>query len=153
MNFTSRRRPDPVLDITPMIDVVFQLVLFFMVSTTFVDSPGFQVDLPRSSAQTLVASDDDVDIWITCGKKLEGGACLEGQVYLDDEPVTLAELREHLKGVAEKDTGTVVIVRADQGVTHGSVVEVMDMAHALELTHLAIATELPKGSGGSPDDQ
>ena len=38
--------------LTPMIDIVFQLVLFFMVSTTFISSPGFQVDLPRSSAQT-----------------------------------------------------------------------------------------------------
>ncbi len=42
------------MDVTPLIDIIFQLVLFFMVSTTFVTSPGIQVDLPRSSAQTII---------------------------------------------------------------------------------------------------
>ena len=66
MKFGSPRRPDPIVDVTPMIDVVFQLVLFFMVSTTFVSTPGIQVDLPRSSAQTLEASDDDLNVWLSC---------------------------------------------------------------------------------------
>ena len=49
MNFSRARRVDPVVDVTPLIDIIFQLVLFFMVSTTFVSAPGIEVDLPRYS--------------------------------------------------------------------------------------------------------
>ncbi len=50
MNFAVRRREESRVDVTPLIDIIFQLVLFFMGSTTCVTSPGIQVDLPRSSA-------------------------------------------------------------------------------------------------------
>ena len=83
MRFAVSRRPDPIVDVTPMIDIVFQLVLFFMVSTTFVTSPGIQVDLPRSSAQTVLSDDKDIQVWVTT----------DGAVYVDEQPVTVAELR------------------------------------------------------------
>ncbi len=131
MRFVAARRPDPLIDVTPMIDVVFQLVLFFMVSTNFVQSPGIQVDLPRSSAQTVLSDDKDVNIWMT----------VEGAVYVDDEPVTAERLRELLKSRARSDPNTLVVIKADTGVPHGRVVGVMDQARAQGLTRLAIATE------------
>jgi biopolymer transport protein ExbD/biopolymer transport protein TolR len=115
-----------------MIDIVFQLVLFFMVSTTFVQSPGIQVDLPRSSAQTVISDESDINIWMT----------LDGSVYVDDAPVTSSELRALLKARARKNPRTMVVLKADTGVTHGRVVVVMDMARSLGLTKIAIATEL-----------
>jgi len=134
VRFASARRPDPVIDVTPMIDIVFQLVLFFMVSTTFIQSPGIQVDLPRSSAQTVLADDTDLNIWMT----------LEGAVYVDDVPVTTGELRQMLQARANVDPNTMVVLKADTGVHHGRVVLVMDMARAFGLTKIAIATELPE---------
>ena len=133
MKFGNSRRPDPVMDVTPMIDIVFQLVLFFMVSTTFVQSPGIQVDLPRSSAQTVLSDDSDVNIWMT----------VDGAVYVDDAPVSTEELRSILQTRARVDPNTMVVLKADTGVTHGRVVVVMDMARAFGLTKIAIATELP----------
>ena len=131
MNFSHARRADPAIDVTPMIDVVFQLVLFFMVTTTFVNTPGIQVDLPRSSAQQIIAEKEDVNIWMT----------LEGAIYVDDVPVTFEQLNTRLAAVAKRDPNTLVIIKADTGVDHGRVVTVMDRARSLGLARLAIATE------------
>lgn len=141
MRFGRSRRPDPLLDVTPMIDIVFQLVLFFMVSTTFISSPGIQVDLPRSSAQTILTESDDLNIWMT----------VEGAVYVNDDPVDLKQLRSRLHAAAERSPSTLIIVKADTGVQHGRVVQVMDLARAEGLTRLAIATEAQSGPARDDD--
>ena len=142
MRFAAKRRPEPSIDVTPMIDVVFQLVLFFMVSTTFVSTPGFQVDLPRSSAQMVVADKDDVNIWMT----------MDGAVYVDDRPVDLDKLDAVFERAGERDPNTLVVIKADVGVTHGRVVTVMDMARTKGLSRLAIATETEGGTEVEPTD-
>jgi biopolymer transport protein ExbD len=129
-----------------MIDVVFQLVLFFMVSTTFVSTPGIQVDLPRSSAQILQATDDDLNVWLSCVPS-GGAACGSTKLHLGSEPTTLAQLSATFQAAAAEDLETLVVLKADQGVAHGDVVRVMDAARGTGLTRLAIATE-----AGSDDD-
>lgn len=128
------------MDVTPLIDIIFQLVLFFMVSTTFVTSPGIQVDLPRSSAQTIIREKQDVNVWMTA----------EGSLYLDREPMTWPALSDRLSQAAMNDPNTMVIIKADTDVDHGRVVAVMDLARGKGLTRLAIATEVSsESSGGS----
>ena len=144
MRFAVSRRPDPVIDVTPMIDIVFQLVLFFMVSTTFVNAPGIQVDLPRSSSQLVISDTNDLSIWMTCGQRTATGSCTDGAVYVNDEPVTSEGLSAIFRRAAASDPDTLVIVKADAGVRHGRVVTVMDMARMVGLTRLAIATEANK---------
>ncbi len=151
MNFGTARRPDPLIDITPMIDIVFQLVLFFMVSTTFISSPGFQVDLPRSSSQAVLSEAKDVNIWMTCGERTGPGSCTDGALYVDDKPVTAKELEALLTRTAARDPSTLVVIKADQGVQHGRVVTVMDMARTRGLTRLAIATEARGGPAREED--
>jgi biopolymer transport protein ExbD/biopolymer transport protein TolR len=141
MRFSAPRRPDPLIDVTPMIDIVFQLVLFFMVSTTFVNAPGIQVDLPRSSAQMLVSDKTDLNVWMTCAPPERGG-CAQGSVYVDDQPVTVDALRARFVAAAERDPDTLVVIKADEGVPHGRVVAVMDAARERGLSRLAIATEV-----------
>lgn len=136
MNFRARGRgrDNPVVDLTPMLDVTFNLVLFFVVTTSFVraeETPGIQVDLPRSSAQAIINDDHDINVWMTN----------EGAVYVDDAPVDLAELRRQLKARADTDPNTLVVIKAAAGVTHGRVVQVMDAAKTLGLSRLAIATD------------
>ena len=65
MKFAISRRPDPTIDVTPMIDVVFQLVLFFMVSTTFITTPGIEVELPKSSATAVISDTEDLTVLIS----------------------------------------------------------------------------------------
>ena len=131
MKFGVQRRPDPWIDVTPMIDIVFQLVLFFMVSTNFIESPGFEVELPQSSSQTVLSEDRDMQVWITT----------DGSVYVDDVAVSSAALAERFRQRAAENPDTLVIIKADTGVPHGRVVAVMDRARARGLTRLAIATE------------
>ncbi len=135
MRFVAARRPDPLIDVTPMIDIVFQLVLFFMVSTTFVQAPGIEVDLPRSSSETVLTDDKDLDIWMT----------VDGAVYVDEAPVTSAELRGILQQRAQRNPNTLVVIKADTGVSHGRVVAVMDQARGFGLSRLAIATDASTG--------
>ncbi len=143
MNFAVRRREPSRVDVTPLIDVIFQLVLFFMVSTTFVTSPGIQVDLPRSSAQTIIREKQDINVWMTA----------EGSLYLDREPMTWPVLSERLAQAAMRDPDTMVIIKADTQVDHGRVVAVMDLARGKGLTRLAIATEVSSASAGATAPQ
>jgi len=138
MKFAVSRRDDATIDVTPMIDVVFQLVLFFMVSTTFATAPGFEVDLPHASSQTVVQEEGDVQIWMT----------LDGAVYVNDVAVDARTLQETLLQRAESNPNTLVVIKADTGVAHGRVVGVMDRARAVGLTRLAIATEIDRSEDG-----
>lgn len=135
MNFKRQRREETRVDVTPLIDIIFQLVLFFMVSTTFITAPGIQVDLPRSSAQQILQDTSDVNIWMTN----------QGEVFVDETPVDWATLDEKLSA-ASADPQTLVIIKADTDVEHGRVVRVMDMARSKGLNRLAIATDPGDGS-------
>ena len=132
MNFSRPRRVESTVDVTPLIDIIFQLVLFFMVSTTFVTSPGIEVDLPRSSADTVLRDNDDVSVLVT----------EEGAVFVDERPVSFEGLTAALDRVAADNPNTLVMLKADRGVEHGRVVAIMDAARARGLTRLAIATEI-----------
>ncbi len=134
MNFSRQRRQEERVDVTPLIDIIFQLVIFFMVSTTFVNAPGIQVDLPRSSADTLIRDKEDINIWMTSG----------GAIYVERESVTWEGLQRMLSLSAAADPSTMVIIKADKDVDHGRVVGVMDLARSYGLARLAIATDPKK---------
>lgn len=145
MNFgggrRGARRTEIVLDLTPMVDVVFQLVLFLLLATNFKtpkkpdvapreETPGIQVDLPRAGAEAVIREKKDINVWIAA----------EGGIYLGADPVDLAALRARFQAAKRDDPNTLVVVKADRGVPHGDVVEVMDLARDVGLTRLAIAT-------------
>ena len=133
MNFSARRREEPLVDVTPLIDIIFQLVIFFMVSTTFVTEQGIEVDLPRSSSQTILRERNDVQVKVAS----------DGAIYVDDEAVTWNELDARLR-VAASGAGGMVIIKADQSVDYGRAVAVLDLARSLGL-QLALATEANTG--------
>lgn len=124
-----------------MVDVVFQLVLFLLLSTTFKtpkkndvapreDTPGIQVDLPRAGAEAVIRDKKDVNVWIA----------LDGGIFVGADPVDLAALRLRFQAARRDDPATLVVVKADRGVPHGDVVAVMDLAREVGLNRLAIAT-------------
>jgi biopolymer transport protein ExbD len=129
------------VDLTPLIDIIFQLVLFFMVSTTFISAPGFKVDLPRASSDMMVREQDDLQIWMTD----------EGGIFVDREPVDFEGLIQILADKARVDPSTLVVIKADMDVGHGKVVTLMDLARSAGLNRLAIATDPSpdKGVGNS----
>ena len=117
------------LDLTPMVDMVFNLLIFFALSLNFVTTTGgINVKLPEaSSAKPLKTENITINLTKT------------GQIYYNKQPVSVNVVKKKLKGV--KDKSTLVIIRADNQVEHGKVVQVMDIAKSEGFTKLAIAVQ------------
>lgn len=134
MRFQTRNRDDVQLDITPLVDVVFLLLIFFMLSTTLSINPGIKVDLPKAAAKQVKRKKTTIRVAIEAS----------GRIYADGKKVSIQKLAGIFSGLAKKDPDTLVIIEADKKVYHGVVVNVMDAAKTSGLNKLAIATE-PKG--------
>ena len=142
MNFRPGKRPaGGFIDMTPVVDTIFNLLIFFALSMNFLANPGMTVDLPDASAPQVAREDGDIRIGITP----------EGGIRLDGAPVTLEVLRIRLQEMArQRRTGgqrgdPQVLIRADRHVPHGLVVAVMDAARSAGLTRLAIMTQREDG--------
>jgi len=135
VGFKRRTVEAPRVDLTPMIDVVFLLLIFFMISTTFIERPGLKIDLPQSSAQQLQQQDQEVQIYLTA----------DGQVFLQREPITLTALTEKLTAFGPRAEKMTFLLMADKEALHGKVIQLMDLAKVAGFGQLAIATEKPVG--------
>lgn len=131
MQFRRTRRDDARIEITPLVDMVFLLLIFFMLSTTFIVSPGIKVNLPQSSAEKVTQEKKEVQVVITEDNK----------VFVESVLVDMGGLEQRLVGAAQQDPQTLVIIKADAKALHGKVVEVMDLAKQSGLNRMAIATQ------------
>jgi len=127
----NSRRAEVVIDITSLVDIVFQLVIFFVLTTTFVSNPGIEVDLPRAKSHEIQHKTEEVVVALTA----------DGKIILHGKSINLEQLADIFDATAAQSKATMVILQADQDVAHGRVVEVMDLAKAKGLEKLAIATQ------------
>lgn len=130
MIFHRRRREEPRIDLTSLVDVVFLLLIFFMISTTFVEAPGLGIQLPRAGSRRAPEPQKEVTVALS----RDGAALLAGR-RLDD-----AALEMLLRQKLAENPKTIFVLQADQAARHGRVVEVMDLARRLGYGSLAIAT-------------
>jgi len=133
MNLSPRRREDPEINLTSLIDVVLLLVIFFMVSTTFVEEGRLRVDLPRASNEPVRAVQDPIVITVTA----QGSYRVNDRALVNNARETLAAA---MKKVSEGRRGMPVTIRADARASHQSVVTAMDVAARLGFTQVNIAT-------------
>ena len=133
MNLSPRRREDPELNLTSLIDVVLLLVIFFMVSTTFVEEGRLRVDLPKASNEPVRAAQDPIIITVTA----QGSYRVNDRALVNNARETLAAA---MKKVADGRSGVPVTIRADARASHQSVVTAMDIAARLGFTQVNIAT-------------
>lgn len=131
----DKRANNSFIDVTPFLDTIFNLLIFFALSLNFISNPGIKVDLPKSAAQEIARKEKDITIVITPQR----------QVYLNDEEVTTDTLSASLTEIARGNENTQVLIQADQSVPHGLVVTVMDAARSAGLTQLAIITQPKDG--------
>ncbi|MFC2171965.1 ExbD/TolR family protein [Acidobacteriota bacterium] len=127
--FRVRTKGLPKIDISALIDVVFLLLLFYIVTTTFVERPGMKLDLPDANSAP-VSRTEDVEVTIT----------KTGEIFLGKEHVTTEKLTEALKGALADTESNTVVVSADRKVEHGIVVSVMDAARGAGAKGLVVAT-------------
>mgnify|MGYP003572712650 FL=1 len=122
-------------DLTPMIDVVFQLLIFFMVTAVFAITPGLDIKLPE--AEEAQAPEKE-NLFIVVDQ--------DGNMKLNHQSVTFANLKDKLQ---EKrnilDNTTLIIIQGDERATHGQIVQIMDIARSVGIIDQVIATEPNRG--------
>ena len=134
MRFQHRRAEESDLNMTSLIDVVLLLLIFFMMSTKFIDEGRLQVRLPEAGVEPDEASmRKTVEIEVTA----EGGYRVEGRDLVNNSPDTLATALARATG---GNRAQVITVRADARAMHQSVVTAMDVAGRLGYRQINIAT-------------
>lgn len=119
------------INIVPMIDVIFAILTFFIVSTLFLTrSEGLSVNLPQASTSQVQPS---TPVTVTIDAK--------GQISLNRKPIQLQALDTQVRQLIRPNQESLVIVNADKSVNHGQVVSVMDVLRQVPGAKLAIATE------------
>ncbi|MCB0289929.1 MAG: biopolymer transporter ExbD [Calditrichaeota bacterium] len=119
-----------ILNITPLIDVLFILIIFFVVSSTFLEQPGIKLELPKATSSESQRVEKAV-LYITKDAKL----------FFGEQEVTLESLPGIVKSAMEVQAEKSLIVNADQQVHHGLVVKVMDIARTNGVEKLVISAD------------
>jgi biopolymer transport protein ExbD len=121
----------PIINIVPMIDVIFAILVFFMVSSLYLThSEGLPVNLP--SARTgEVQKTNQITVSLDA----------QGKLTVNGKPAKIAQLQTEIKQLIKSESNTTVIINADKTVEHGQVVEIMDRLRQIPKVQLAIATK------------
>ena len=137
MRIQRRAAKKARIEIIPMIDTIFFLLVFFMISTlSMAQYRGMPVNLPKAAAGQQAAAESAA---ITIDK--------ESRIFLDKEEVDQASLGVLLRQQLAENADLLVVINADDGVEHGRVVEVMDIARGANVARMAIAVK-PKEPRG-----
>jgi biopolymer transport protein ExbD len=138
MNLQPGDTDEPDVNLTPLIDVVFLLLIFFMVSTTFEHQSRIQVELPEASAEPTTPEAESLEIIVDA----------QGRYFIGEEQVVNTQLKTLMGAITKvigDRTDMPVIVRADANSPHQSVVTVLDATSQLGLTRISLATTKSTG--------
>lgn len=130
MQLLVKKRRRVIINITSLIDVLFLLLIFFIMSSTFIEQPGMKLELPESQSATSEKM-----------KELILEMKEDGQITLNKEPASLDNLEELFEQAIPSMEEKTLVIKADKHVPHGDVVKVMDMAKLSGLEKLVIATK------------
>lgn len=140
MKFRRQTRDDLSVNLTPLIDVVFLLLIFFMVSTTFTRETQLSVDLPEATGLQRDEADRQVEILID----EQGQYRVNGRPLLDTR---LRTLQAAMYEVSQGDTTLPLVISADAEAAHQAVVRAMDAAGQMGFSRLSIASIQPAREG------
>lgn len=139
MNFRSKsRRDEPEVNLVPLVDVALLLVVFFMLSTTFVKMSAITLDLPEASPQAKAEPQKPLEITIDAS----------GQFYVNEQRVISTQvetLKQAIRKAAGNDVKKPLLISADAKTPHQAVVTAMDAAGQLGFVHLSLATRQAPG--------
>lgn len=125
------RKSPPVIEITPLIDVVFLMLIFFMLSTTFIHENRLNIELPETTHKE--GNEEDRPLVISINK--------ESEIFWESEKLTEAELESRLQD-SEEIQKRALLIQADENTPHGQVIKVFDILRRNHILRLSIATEL-----------
>lgn len=124
--FSNQKKKEIVPDLTPLIDVVFLLLIFFMVATTFDDLGGMEIELPRSTSTIEVSKDIDlISILVGKNKEIKLKTDILGKSSIED--VKLENLEVKLQNIIKRSKDKKVGIVADRDLDYGDVVDIMSI--------------------------
>lgn len=129
--FRARRKGRALINITSLIDVLFLLLIFLMVSSTFLEQPGIQLELPEARSSVLVEQ-----------KEFTLFVSQNGTLFLNDSEISLEDLETRIREALPGMKDSALILKADKNVNYGLVVEVMDAVKSSGLKKLIIGTRI-----------
>lgn len=125
-----REEEDAAIDMTPMLDIVFIMLIFFIVTTSFVKEAGIDVHRPEASQATDKPS---ANIFIAVREN--------GEVWMDRRQVDVERVAANLERLLAEQPTDMVVIQADEGARHGVVVQVMDQIKEAGIPQISIAAE------------
>ena len=133
MNFSTRikRRGLTDINLTPLVDIVFILLIFFLITSTFVQSPGIDVNLPKAKSASETTQSQSIVITVD----------EDGQLIYQGEITDIGALSDTLSKLYKESPGHQIVIQADETTHHGAVVEAMDPAREAGFRKLGIATQ------------
>ncbi len=132
MRLRGQRNSDPEINLTPLIDVVFLLLIFFMVTTTFIRESGLDITLPQASPEAAERQPEALDLVIS----VEGNYAVDGHTLVNRQPGTLRRALQEAMAEGERP----LVIRADADAPHKAVVTALDVAGQLGIARVAIGT-------------
>jgi biopolymer transport protein ExbD len=130
MNVQDASKPYDTINVTPMLDLAYVLLVIFIIMTT-ASVQGIKVNLPKASAQPSLAKPTTKAITIT----------EDGRIFLDAYPVTMEELESRLQQIKAATPSFPVVVKGDAKVQYEKVIEVLDLLGRLDITQLGLVTQ------------
>lgn len=140
MNFGSNQEQDETaIELTALIDVVFLLLIFFMISTTFTKETTLKINLPESSSDNTVEQPKSVEVHVAASSDYAIAADNQGSA----KPLINSNRETLLKALSEfqGDSSLLLVIRADKNATHEAVIKVLDVAQELGLSNITFATQ------------
>jgi biopolymer transport protein ExbD len=132
-----RGRHEATVELTPLIDVVFLLLIFFMVSTTFIRETQLQINLPESSGELQEVDPGTIEIVVD----RRGDYAVNDRLLVNSEKATLVRALQEVMDAEQP--APLVVITADAMAAHQSVVRAMDAAGTVGLTRVSITTQQP----------
>ena len=136
MMFRPARRAGSEIILTPLIDIMFTVLLFLILTATFTEQTIVRISLPRAATSTATSTDTHlVRILVD----------VEGRVYLDGQVATLNDVKRRLEAIADADRAFITI-SADENARHGRVVQIVDLIRQAGIFRLDIETHCRRGA-------
>lgn len=136
MRYREKQDTEKGIDISPLIDMVFILLIFFMVSTTFVKDMKLDLNRPSASSASM-ASTKAIRLYIDNS----------GEIFLDGEPVRVWVIQSRLRDLLKSSSSKSVLVVTDENVPSSRLIEVVDQARLSGAQDVGVATEKEAGPG------
>lgn len=133
MHFPLQRKREARIDISPLIDVVFQLLIFFVVTTTFLSDSGMALDLPDAGSGQHETAAQDLSVRISA----------DGAIRFQGQTVSLADLEARLQAAVAASPEGAVTIYGDGSVDYETIVQIIDLARRVEARGVVLATENP----------